>query len=372
MDRMARFDLEDIRVRAERPRLVDLPADSLSALLADTERRLGHLERELLAKDAESERLAEAGDSGEWENVREEILDRVEAYRNLRIARREAREALWRRNLQDRIEQRLGGAHRARCLEYAILGLIVLVLVLLGVEEYDHLSPHLELTKSQRDAFMVVDTLICGAFLAEFFWRMRLADNKAWFFRRYWIEFASSLPLTGLLRIGRVARIARGARVLRLARAARLARLIRALRGVVFLFRGLEKVSGILRLHVVTRPILWTLVFLMIGGVLIGRFEVASDPATQLSEFGDGVWWAFTTAVVGGYGDIHNPQHLSARVLTVVLVIFGIILTGAVTAGLASILLGDDTARIERSQSRVEVQLARIEKTMADGDSTGA
>ena len=368
MDRMARFDLEDIRVRAERPRLVDLPADSLSALLADIERRQAELQDELLERDAEAERLAEGGDSSEWEDVRESILDRVEIYRGLRIARREVREALWRRNLRDRIEQRLRGPHRVRYLEYGILGLILLVLVVLGIEEYAHFSPTFELTRVQRDLLIGLDTLICAVFLTEFFWRMSLADNKVWFFRRYWLEFASSLPLTGFLRVGRVARVARGARILRLARAARLARLIRALRGAVFLFRGLEKVSGILRLHVVTRPILWTLVFLMIGGVLIGRFEVAADPATKLSEFGDGVWWAFTAAVVGGYGDIHNPQHAAARVLTVVLVIFGIILTGAVTAGLASILLGDDTARIERSQSRVEVQLARIEKTLGDHD----
>ncbi|MFQ5810799.1 MAG: potassium channel family protein, partial [Armatimonadota bacterium] len=111
--------------------------------------------------------------------------------------------------------------------------------------------------------------------------------------------------------------------------------------------------------RVLNRPLAATLVFLVLGGMLMASMEPdAFKQQESDSAVPGGIWWSFTTVCTGGFADIYNPESWPGRVLTVVLVIMGAILTGAFTAALASVLLGDDTERIERKLSAV---LERIE-----------
>jgi len=252
---------------------------------------------------------------------------------------------------------RLGSERSVRFLEYAILALIAMVLAMLGIESA------LDLSEAGRDALAVADTAICVVFLWEFFWRMQFAQSKVWYVRRHWLDFVASLPLAGLLRVGRVARVARGARALRLARLARVARLARALRALAFLSRGFDKIAAIFKLQVFSRPLILTAVLLMVGGFAISQLEGTTPTGEQVPAvrgMWQGMWWSFTTIITGGFGDIHNPETSWGRYLTGLLVILGMILTGALTAGLASILLGDDTERIERQQALMQAQLDEI------------
>jgi voltage-gated potassium channel len=77
------------------------------------------------------------------------------------------------------------------------------------------------------------------------------------------------------------------------------------------------------------------------------------------------LWWSFTTVVTGGFADIHNPETMAGKVLTVVLVILGMVLVGIFTATLTSVMVGDED---DMEQLRTEMDehfsqvLERIEQ----------
>jgi voltage-gated potassium channel len=58
-------------------------------------------------------------------------------------------------------------------------------------------------------------------------------------------------------------------------------------------------------------------------------------PGSTMTDYGDAVWWAFTTITTVGYGDRY-PVTAEGRLVAVLLMLSGIGLLGAVTASVAS------------------------------------
>jgi voltage-gated potassium channel len=338
--------------------LRELDADVLEQMRLDADKQRDRVADEVAEIGAQWEEARDAGQWARMQHLREHIMLLRDELDEVETALGRIEDAWQHRVLRDRMLERLGSQAMVSALEGLILVLIAAVLAILWIETaYDP-------TEAQQNMLTIIDTAICGVFLWEFFWRMRLAESNRWYWRAYWIDFVASLPLAGMLRIGRIARVARAARLARLARAARL---LRAIRAIAFFSRGFDKIAAIFRLQVFSRPLALTIGLLVVGGIIISHTE---GNAEGVENFWQGIWWSFTTVVTGGYGDIHNPVHTISRILTVLLVILGIVLTGALTAGLANILLGDETARIERRQMLIQEQLAalsrRLERIEAD------
>ena len=104
-------------------------------------------------------------------------------------------------------------------------------------------------------------------------------------------------------------------------------------------------------------------------------------PGSRIRDFGDAVWWAFTTITTVGYGDI-TPVTFEGRLIAVVLMIGGVALLGTVTAALASWLVervgvetreavrdeADATAAegVRREQAADERMMARLADLSAE------
>ena len=84
-----------------------------------------------------------------------------------------------------------------------------------------------------------------------------------------------------------------------------------------------------------------------------------------MTTVGGGIWWSFTTIVTGGFGDIHNPESLMARILTVLLILTGMILVGVFTATLTSLYVGEESEEMQQMQDIMINRLDQIEKTIA-------
>jgi voltage-gated potassium channel len=222
--------------------------------------------------------------------------------------------------------------------ETLIMGLIMFVL---GLLYYDLTHPNLSL--ETRKLFFYLDTGACFIFLTNFFYELRLADSKKWYWKTHWIDFVTSIPLpdAGLLRGGRAARLAR------LARLARVVRFLRVLRLIFFFWRGMDKLAEVLDVKLMKKSFISGIIVLCIGGVII--FFVEQDQGSGVSTLRESIWWSFTTLVTGGFGDLHNPQSGTGRILTIILIISGMILVGVFTATLTSILVvDDDSEKIEQ------------------------
>lgn len=352
---------------ARAPDLRALSADSLEKLAQTAQTAHERLSQQILDMGREQQQAGEVGDWQRFEACREEVRRLHEEWLGLRDQIRDIGETLRRKRLDERVVARLGGRGRAVALEATVIALIVVVLGMLVWEETLGLGAGWEI----RTTLAVIDTCICVFFLGEFFWKMSLSGSPWWYFKRHWIDFVSSLPFAlishaELLRVGRAARVVRVARAARIVRMARFMRLLRALRGLAFVFRGFEKLGQSLNIRVLNRPLIATVIFLIVGGILMGMIPGEKGALEQDYDTAmrGGIWWSFATVCTGGFADIHDPTTDGGRVLTVLLVILGAILTGAFTAALASVLLGDDTERIERKLSTV---LERLDKSGAGG-----
>ena len=110
-------------------------------------------------------------------------------------------------------------------------------------------------------------------------------------------------------------------------------------------------------------------VVLVVGGVGIWWAEGRPDHE-GVESLGQSLWWSFTTVVTGGFGDIHNPESFFGRMLTVLLVIIGMILTGIFTATLTAIVVGDESEEFRNQMEDMKEAVDRINVQLAERESS--
>lgn len=117
------------------------------------------------------------------------------------------------------------------------------------------------------------------------------------------------------------------------------------------------------------------LVVVLAGG---GFAALETDSVTS---FGDGVWWALSLVTTVGFIGA-SPVTTAGRVLAGALMLFGFALLSVVTAALASFLVREDEAPIERREATFEgsaidelramnQRLERIERRLGEGSDEG-
>jgi voltage-gated potassium channel len=109
---------------------------------------------------------------------------------------------------------------------------------------------------------------------------------------------------------------------------------LRLLRLISFGSLVLEKVSIGKSVGITIKVVITTLFLGYIAAIQITVVERLS-PTGNIKNFGDGLWWAFTTITTVGYGDRY-PTTTEGRVLAVCLMILGISLLGVVSATIAA------------------------------------
>jgi len=335
-------------------RLVDLSSKRLLAI-----------EKHLIDEGAEvvdrledlcesSERTLAEADWPGFESLRLRAVELATRYEELRELERQVRNARRERFLAEEIQKRLGSRARVVAYDFAMMALIVLVVGLLISHELTTLD------HSTVVLFDIIDVLACSVFLGDFFWRMRIAESKKWFWRRYWLDFVTSIPIpTSLLRLGRVVRLAR------LARMVRIVRLLRIVRTILFFWRGMDKLAATLDVKMMRRSLKILVTVLILGGIGIYYMEGA-DRVEGVEDMGQSMWWSFTTVVTGGFGDIHNPTTWEGRALTTALIIAGMVVVGIFTATLTSVLVReeDTTAAVLQLEENINEQLAEIREAV--------
>lgn len=264
---------------------------------------------------------------------------------------REIDEALLERQLRNRLVNLLGSEYRLNLFDAFILGAIVLVV---SLTIFELLLP---LSSETVATIITIDTIICLFLIADFFIRFFLATDRKWYFRRYWIDLLASIPFYEFLRFGRLFRLTRFARLFRLLR------LGRATRVVLFTFRGLSKLARTFEINLLKRSIIIALVLLFIGALSIIALESPLQ-AEAPQELSQGIWWSFVTVVTGGFPDLYDPTSFGGRLLTVGLVLLGLTVTGIFTASLTSVLVEDESSRIEQSQVALETRLGVINQKL--------
>ena len=131
-------------------------------------------------------------------------------YNDLKDEQENIWKALQEKILKNRLIEKFGSLWMVNFKEAIIMVLIIFVLILLF---YDLKNP--ELSTETKKLFFYLDTAACTIFLLNFFYELRLADSKKWYWKNHVIDFVTSIPLPDLqlLRAGRLVRLTRLARL---------------------------------------------------------------------------------------------------------------------------------------------------------------
>ncbi len=338
-------EIEAIQNRVRRWRLLDCPESTLARMKRALSQDMAKLATKMVEANELFEEYIAIGNPAGAMSVQEQIEGLSTEWKRQKQHLQEIEEAMRERSLRRRLSQVLGGERNLNIFDGLVLVLILVVVAITIIELLLPLAP------ATVETMLWLDTIICFLLLGEFFFRLAVTTDKRWFVRRYWIDFVSSLPFNGILQFGRLARLARFARLVRLMR------LGRAVRVLLFAFRGLDKLARTFEVGLLKRSVLTALALLIFGALSIAALE----GTPQFDSFSDSLWWSFATVVTGGFADLYNPITPTGRLVTVGLILLGLTVTGIFTASLTSVLVEDESSRLEHHQIQLEHSLEEIE-----------
>lgn len=237
-----------------------------------------------------------------------------------------------------------------------ILAMVMLVLFI--VEITAHLSP-----QSSR-ILVLAQSIIWWIFVAEYLLRVFLADDRIRYIKEHPLD--ALFILVPFLRIFMVVSVFRAVRLLRVIHPAAL------LKTYVTTRRSLGQLEQILRKRSFAYVLASTVVVTLIGSLIMYLLERNAGGAV-IHTFGDAVWWA--VGIVTTVGNELYPVTIEGRVLSTIMMIYGMGIFGYIAATIASYFIHIDNPQpVQESEEitgrdyadlnrRLDELMAEIRKT---------
>ncbi|HEY4669406.1 MAG TPA: ion transporter [Tepidiformaceae bacterium] len=190
-----------------------------------------------------------------------------------------------------------------------------------------------EFTRETTDAWarraVTIQTVIWAIFLATFLVELSLAPSKRRYLRKNWLVAVSvAIPALRVFRVVQAVRVLRGARALRGLNAARSLTVLNRARRAMGSYLAENRFGYLAVLAVVVTVTSAAAVYYLERG----------HSGANITSFGDAIWWAAT--IITTVNSPLEPVTYEARVLALMLRIFGLAVIGYITATLAVFLLG--------------------------------
>ncbi len=189
----------------------------------------------------------------------------------------------------------------------------------------------MDLTGNSNPLLDTIAIVIWVIFIADYLIRLVIAPDKSRFFKRNVLTLvALVVPALRLLRAFaafRALSLVRGASVVRVV-------------GVIN--RSMYALKRTLRRHAFHYVVALTMVVALVGAAGMYFLEPASQVPGGFESYWDALWW--TAMLLTSIGSQYWPQSQEARVLTILLSIYGLAILGYLTATIASFFIGRDAA----------------------------
>jgi voltage-gated potassium channel len=211
------------------------------------------------------------------------------------------------------------------------ISVLALISVGIGVFDLTH-----ERTSNHFAWYDILDLVIVGIFIIDFFLSAAGSGNWRAYVRRHWYEVPSLIPITGNMVFGAQAvPILRSLRLVRMVRVMRLLRVVGSATRIRLFWNTIIRIAR--RAHI---DLLIMLAIVVIFGGAGAAWLIESKTNPNFSSYGDTLWWAVNMFSNVAYVDFH-PNSLGGRIVAMLLEFTGIAFIGLFTASLAKALLTD-------------------------------
>jgi len=345
-------DIKKIINNIGRISVSDYPVQVLEKTIQNFEQQQQKIADQLLILEAKIPKEIEAGNIVAVREIQDQARKMEQEYRSFTEEIQTLLNYKQEKVLKERIINSLGSQSLYRFKEFIITSLVLFVLSLLV---YESTNPNLPIKTVKL--FFQMDVCCCLIFLINFFYELRLADSKKWYWRTHFIDFISSIPIPDM----RLLRSLRGIRVIRLTRFLRFfkfLRFLRFLRVLMIFWRGLDQLADMFNVRLLKKSLIYACISLFLGAICFHLLETVEETGEHPGAVAS-VWWSFATVVTGGFADIHDPQTGGGKILTVILVLVGMVIIGIFTATLTSVMVGDDDD-IEKLRQEINGQFEQL------------
>ncbi|MEZ2388298.1 potassium channel family protein [bacterium RCC_150] len=132
---------------------------------------------------------------------------------------------------------------------------------------------------------------------------------------------------------------------------------------LVSILRVVHRIGGTALRGRVLIYVLGAAALLIYAGALAALDAEENTPGSNLTTFGDAIWWALTTITTVGYGD-HYPVTFLGRCVAAGLMIGGVAVLGVVTASVASWMVEsvavETAAELDAAEAPVYEELRQL------------
>lgn len=182
------------------------------------------------------------------------------------------------------------------------------VLALAFLVAFSYPAFNTNISDSTQTTLDLIQWISWGAFASDLLYGLSTAKNKKSFLLKHPLDIAAVLlPFLRPLRLLRI---------------------------ISFGGLALQKVAIGRQFAITVKVFIASIFIAYISAVQITISERTVE-ASNIKNFGDGLWWAITTVTTVGYGDRY-PTTVEGKVLAVGLMIVGISLMGVITASVAA------------------------------------
>ena len=190
------------------------------------------------------------------------------------------------------------------------------------------------------DWWQAADTfgnVLWALFVIDIVFRFTMTTHKRGFFRRHWLDIITvALPQFRPLRA------------------------LRAFSKDGFIAK---KGKGVLSGKAIAIGTMSTGIVVWVGSLMVLSAEQTA-PDSEITSFGDALWWAMETITTVGYGDV-VPVTVTGRVIAVAVMLLGISVLGVVSAGLAATLVKQTGPAAPQAPDAVMSELAELKSMVA-------
>jgi len=185
-------------------------------------------------------------------------------------------------------------------------GFLFFLSIYVVVELY--LASIISYSANTKHLLIIIDTVICGFFLLDFFMGFYRADSKLKYLKTHWIDFISSIPMVGFLRIGRVVKIIRVLRVVR--------------SGKIFysVFNRNESLKSLRNLGII--------IFFLIILFSISIHQLEKEVNPSFDTLAESFWWTINSTITFSFFQDISPESIEGKFISVILILMGMILFG--------------------------------------------